>query len=156
MIREQDKVEIERVNKILCRHFDVSLDDFKGKNTSRICSLAKSYALYYLHTQKGMSATTLSRGYGLHRRVVFWHISKTKDYIRIYSTTRKEYDNICNLLNENQQFCREFSFISFGWFMLLGLLFAGSPFLFDSLLLYLYPLKINRIWKIIKTSQTFG
>lgn len=102
MIQEQDKLEIERVNRILCAHFDVCLDELKGKNVSRVGTSAKSYALYYLHTKKGMSSTTLSRGYGLHRRVVFWHISKTKDYIRIYSTTRKEYEEVCALLDENE------------------------------------------------------
>lgn len=100
MIGEQEKREIERVNKELCNHFKISLEDLNGKNISRLGTSVKSYAIYYLHTQKGMSATTLSRGYGLHRRVVFWHISKVKDYIKIYSTTRKEYEEACSILNE--------------------------------------------------------
>lgn len=101
MISEQEKREIERVNKALCNHFKISLEDLSGRNVNRVGTSAKSYAIYYLHTQKGMSATTLSRGYGLHRRVVFWHISKVKDYIRIYSTTRKEYEAVRTILNEN-------------------------------------------------------
>lgn len=100
MIGEQEKREIERVNKALCNHFKISIEDLSGRNVNRIGTSAKSYAIYYLHTQKGMSATTLSKGYGLHRRVVFWHISKVRDYMRIYSTTRKEYEEVCAILNE--------------------------------------------------------
>lgn len=99
MINEQEKKEIERVNKVLCDRFNIAIEYLYGKNVSRIGTLAKSYAIYYLHTQKGLSVTTLSREYQLHRRVVFWHISKVKDYIKIYSTTRKEYEEICFLLN---------------------------------------------------------
>ena len=101
MIGEQEKKEIERVNKVLCDYFKICIEDLNGRNVSRVGTSAKSYAIYYLHTQKGMSATTLSIGYGLHRRVVFWHISKVRDYIKIYSTTRKEYDEVCAMLNDN-------------------------------------------------------
>lgn len=100
MINEQDRIEIDRVDSILCDHFGVRVDDMRSKNKNRLCASVKSYALYYLHTQKGMSATTLSRAYKLHRRVVFGHLSKIKGYIDIYSTTRKEYEELCALLNE--------------------------------------------------------
>lgn len=102
MISEQDRQEIDRVNQILCDHFGITVDDMKARNKNRLCASVKSYAIYYLHTQKGMSATTLSRAYKLHRRVVFNHVAKIKGYIEIYSTTRKEYEEVCALLGKIQ------------------------------------------------------
>lgn len=100
MIGEQHRLEIERVDKMLCDHFGVTVEDMRLKNKNRLCSLVKSYALYYLHKEKKMSATLLSQAYKLHRRVVFNHLAKVQGYIEIYSTTRKEYGEICELLNE--------------------------------------------------------
>lgn len=100
MISEQDRVEIDRVDRALCDYFGVSVEDMRSRNKNRLCTSVKSYALYYLHTEKKMSATKLSLAYKLHRRVVFNHLSKVQGYIDIYSTTRKEYTSICDLLND--------------------------------------------------------
>ena len=98
MITENVQKEIDRVNGILCSHFGVSVEDMLKRNKNKNCVQAKSYALYYLHVEKGVSISKLERAYKLHRRVVFYHISKVKGYIEIYSTTRKEYENLCNIL----------------------------------------------------------
>ena len=90
--------EISRVNKILCSHFGVRVEDMLEKNKNKNCVQAKAYALYYLHIEKGVSISKLERAYKLHRRVVFYHISKMKAYIGIYSTIRKEYEMLCDLL----------------------------------------------------------
>jgi chromosomal replication initiation ATPase DnaA len=100
MIGEKERLEIDRVNEMLCQHFGVAVEDMRSKNKNRTCTAVKSYALYYLHKEKKMSATLLSRAYKLHRRVVFNHLSKIQGYIDIYSTTKKEYAELCELLNE--------------------------------------------------------
>lgn len=93
-----DQKEISRVNKVLCAHFGVREEDMLEKNKNKNCVQAKAYALYYLHIEKGISISKLERAYKLHRRVVFYHISKVKAYIEIYSTTRKEYKLLCDVL----------------------------------------------------------
>lgn len=102
MIRECHLAEIDRVNNALCKHFGIEVQDMKAKNKNRLCSMVKSYALYYLHNEKGLSASVLSMAYKLHRRVVFGHISKIGGYITIYSTMREEYQNLCDILSENE------------------------------------------------------
>ena len=98
----QCKMEaIGHVNDAACKMFGISIEDIYSKNKNRECTLAKSYAIHCLHTKYGLSASELSREYGLHRRVVFWHIAKTQNYITIYSTSAKEYDNFCSLIEEN-------------------------------------------------------
>ena len=99
---EQRKVEaINRVNDAACKMFGISIEDIYAKNKNRECTLAKSYVMHCLHVKYGLSASELSREYGLHRRVVFWHISKTGNYINIYSTSAKEYADLCSLIKEN-------------------------------------------------------
>lgn len=98
---EQCKAEaIGRVNKAACKMFGISIEDIYCKNKNRECTLAKSYAIHCLHVKYGLSASELAREYCLHKRVVFWHISKIENYINIYSTSAKEYNSFCALVEE--------------------------------------------------------
>lgn len=101
MLEEQKREKVKRVNDAVCKMFGISIEDIYAKNKNRACTLAKGYAMHCLHVRYGLSASELSREYGLHRRVVFWHISKTENYINIYSTSAKEYAELCSLIKEN-------------------------------------------------------
>lgn len=103
MVKDIDKNEVNRVNKIVCDYFKINIEDlYKAGKKNKACTNAFCHILYYLHCFRKMSIEQLSREYKRKRRILLLHIAKHKDFIRIYNTTRKESEDICCLLEENK------------------------------------------------------
>jgi hypothetical protein len=103
MVKEIDKAEVDRVNKIVCEYFKIDVNDlYKDGKKNRVCTNAFCHILLYLHCMKKMSIEQLAREYKRRKRIILAHIAKQKDFIRIYNTTRKENEVLCRILEENQ------------------------------------------------------
>lgn len=103
MVKEIDKEEVNRVNEIVCEYFRIDVQDlYKDGKKGRMCTNAFCHILLYLHCTKKMSIEQLAREYKRKRRILLAHIAKQKDFIRIYNTTRKESEEIYELLEEKQ------------------------------------------------------
>lgn len=101
MVKEIDKTEVNRVNKIVCDYFKINIEDlYKEGKKNKVCTTAFCHILYYLHCVDKMSIEQLAREYRRKRRILLSHIAKHKDFIRIYNTTRKESEEIYCLLEE--------------------------------------------------------
>ena len=101
MVKEIDKNEVNRVNKIVCDYFKINIEDlYKGGKKNKVCTNAFCHILHYLHCIDKMSIEQLAREYRRKRRVLLRHIAKHKDFMRIYDTTRKEGEEIYRLLEE--------------------------------------------------------
>jgi len=101
MVKEIDKNEVNRVNKIVCDYFKINIEDlYKEGKKNKICTNAFCHILHYLHCVDKMSIEQLAREYRRKRRILLSHIAKHKDFMRIYNTTRKESEEIYRLLEE--------------------------------------------------------
>lgn len=101
MVKEIDKNEVNRVNKIVCDYFKINVEDlYKEGKKNKVCTTAFCHILYYLHCVDKMSIEQLAREYRRKRRILLSHIAKHKDFMRIYNTTRKENEEIYRLLEE--------------------------------------------------------
>lgn len=101
MVKEIDKTEVNRVNKIVCDYFKIDIEDlYKEGKKNKVCTNAFCHILHYLHCVDKMSIEQLAREYKRKRRILLSHIAKHKDFIRIYNTTRKESEEIYCLLEE--------------------------------------------------------
>lgn len=101
MVKEIDKNEVNRVNKIVCDYFKINIEDlYKEGKKNKVCTNAFCHILHYLHCVDKMSIEQLAREYRRKRRILLSHIAKHKDFIRIYNTTRKESEDIYRLLKE--------------------------------------------------------
>ena len=103
MIKPIDKDEVNRVNDVVCRYFNISKEDlYKEGKKNKVCTNAFCHILYYLHCVKNVSIEQLSREYKRKRRILLSHIAKQKDFMRIYHTTRKESEEICGILEKKE------------------------------------------------------
>lgn len=101
MVKEIDKTEVNRVNKIVCDYFKINIEDlYKEGKKNKVCTNAFCHILHYLHCVDKMSIEQLAREYKRKRRILLSHIAKHKDFIRIYNTTRKESEVLYGLLEE--------------------------------------------------------
>lgn len=101
MVKDIDKNEVNRVNKIVCDYFKINIEDlYKEGKKNKVCTTAFCHILHYLHCVDKMSIEQLAREYKRKRRILLSHIAKHKDFIRIYNTTRKESEEIYCLLEE--------------------------------------------------------
>lgn len=99
MVKDVDKNEVNRINKLVCDYFKINVEDlYKEGKKNKVCTNAFCHILYYLHCIDKMSIEQLAREYKRKRRIILSHIAKQKDFIRIYNTTRKESDFLCELL----------------------------------------------------------
>lgn len=99
MVKEIDKNEVNRVNKVVCDYFNINIEDlYKEGKKNKACTNAFCHILYYLHCVDKMSIEQLAREYNRKRRILLSHIAKHKDFMRIYNTTRKESEDIYGLL----------------------------------------------------------
>lgn len=103
MVKEIDKNEVNRVNKIVCDYFKINIEHlYKEGKKNKACTNAFCHILYYLHCVKKMSIEQLAREYRRKKRILLSHIAKHKDFIRIYDTTRKETEVLHVILSEKQ------------------------------------------------------
>lgn len=101
MVKEIDKNEVNRVNKIVCDYFKINVEDlYKEGKKNKVCTTAFCHILYYLHCVDKMSIEQLAREYRRKRRILLSHIAKHKDFMRIYNTTRKESVELYRLLEK--------------------------------------------------------
>ena len=101
MIKEIDKNEVNRVNKIVCDYFNIDVAClYKDGKKNKVCTNAFCHILYYLHCVDKMSIEQLAREYKRKRRILLSHIAKHKDFLRIYNTMRKESEEIYRLLEK--------------------------------------------------------
>lgn len=90
--------EIRTVNSAVCKVFGVKEESLYNKDRTAKATNARGFAIYVLHKNFGLSASTLSREYNIITRSVFWHTSKINDFIGCYEKYRKIYASICELI----------------------------------------------------------
>jgi chromosomal replication initiation ATPase DnaA len=101
MIQDINRNEVDRINQAVCSFFGITTEQLYSKNKkNRVCTTAFCHILYYLHCECGASISQLAKEYNRKRRIISYHIANEKDFMRIYDTTRKEYQNILDLLQE--------------------------------------------------------
>jgi chromosomal replication initiation ATPase DnaA len=88
---EQEKEIIYKVEKIVCKFFNVTEQDVLNHNHKRDSSMARGFIWYILHYDYEMSATKIANTYYRVPRSVKSLISKTKYSIKKQSMYRKIY-----------------------------------------------------------------
>jgi hypothetical protein len=102
MVQDIDRDTVDRINNAACNFFGITTEQLYGKNKkTKICTVAFCHILYYLHYEAGASISQLAKEYNRKRRIISYHIANERDFMRIYDTTRKEYQKILSLLQEN-------------------------------------------------------
>lgn len=99
MMQEINKDDVNRINNAVCTFFGIEPEQLYGKNKkNRVCTTAFCHILYYLHCERGASIGQLAKEYNRKKRIISYHIANERDFMRIYDTTRKEYEQITSLL----------------------------------------------------------
>jgi hypothetical protein len=103
MVQDIDRDTVDRINNAACNFFGITIEQLYSKNKkTKICTVAFCHILYYLHYEAGASISQLAKEYNRKRRIISYHIANERDFMRIYDTTRKEYQKILSLLQENR------------------------------------------------------
>jgi hypothetical protein len=96
---DANTIDFKKINSIVCRALHVSEEELYGKSKkSKSATNAFCHILYYLHVEKNVPISVLAKEYKRSKRLIFYHISRHKDFMRIYFTTRTEYNMVyCEL-----------------------------------------------------------
>lgn len=93
-ITENDRKIIDFTEEVVCKYFNVNLNDVTSKNHKRDASLARGFIWYILHCEYGLSITKISNEYYRNRRSTNHLIAKIKMAIKKQSYYREMYNNI--------------------------------------------------------------
>lgn len=100
---EASTIDFKKVNQSVCGVLALDTEKLYGANKkSKAYTNAFGHILYYLHVEKNVPVSVLAKEYKRSRRLIFYHISRHKDFMRIYCTTREEYDKILCVLKANE------------------------------------------------------
>ena len=100
---EANTIDFNKVNISVCSVLSLDADKlYSSSKKSKAYANAFGHILYYLHVEKSVPVSALAKEYKRSRRLIFYHISRQKDFMRIYCTTRKEYDKILCALKTNE------------------------------------------------------
>jgi chromosomal replication initiation ATPase DnaA len=96
---EDELAKIDLVEKVLCKEFNISENDFASKNSTANVSLARGFLFYFLHKEYNLSAGKLSKYYFRGARAIFWNVSKIGFLIK-QRAYKEIYEKVCRELGK--------------------------------------------------------
>lgn len=91
---EDELKKIDLVEKVLCKEFNVSENDFASKNSTANVSLARGFLFHFLHKYYNLSVGKMSKYYFRSPRSIFWNVSKM-DFLIKQRAYRDIYERVC-------------------------------------------------------------
>lgn len=98
---ETNKEKVQKVNAAVCKHFGIEESQLYASGRTKKVSAARSFALYILHRDMGLTILSLSLEYKRTSRTVYWHCEQTARYIRMYRDCKKDYEDICEIIKKS-------------------------------------------------------
>jgi chromosomal replication initiation ATPase DnaA len=89
---------MDKVEKAICKYFNVNSMSLVDKDTSNNVSMARSFLFYILNNDYGFSLNKIMDNYCRTQRSVCYNLSKIKCQIKMQKVYRNIYNEIMDML----------------------------------------------------------
>lgn len=97
---KDDRSIMDKVEKVICKYFNVTPMSLVDKDTSNNVSMARSFLFYILNKDYAFSYGKISQNYLRTYRGVQYTLSKIKCQIKMQKVYRNIYDEIMEMLDK--------------------------------------------------------
>lgn len=95
---KDDRSIMDKVEKVICKYFNVTSISLVDKDTSNNVSMARGFLFHILHKEYKFSANKIADNYLRKRRGVFLSLSKINHQIRLQKVYKNIYEELLDMI----------------------------------------------------------